>query len=233
MLASCPASILNHISPLCGIHLDSFSVDYALVAEQLFASGCHFLVSMTSAGQLRTLRPLPYFVLIERALRDEGTSHHYQPSAEFSTAPTGILSLMAGAFDGLRVVQVAPRSTSTDAPFRETVEAVEAMRSRGWLAVEMEAAALYAFATARETPALCFAHLTNKMAQVHGDFNFKPTLVKRCTRRLNLKARAAAERAPLLGIAERVAHTAHGGGTGHTPAVSPACTGQRSSRTRH
>ncbi|TBR29146.1 MAG: hypothetical protein EPO10_09405, partial [Reyranella sp.] len=38
-----------------------------LVAEQLFASGCHFLVSMTSAGQLRPLRPPPYFVLIERA----------------------------------------------------------------------------------------------------------------------------------------------------------------------
>jgi hypothetical protein len=35
---------------------------------------------------------------------------------------------------------------------------------------EMEAAALYAFASARRKPVLCFAHVTNQIAQVHGDF---------------------------------------------------------------
>jgi hypothetical protein len=35
---------------------------------------------------LAELRPPPYFVLIERALRDEGTSYHYQEPAEFSHA---------------------------------------------------------------------------------------------------------------------------------------------------
>jgi purine-nucleoside phosphorylase len=41
---------------------------------------------------------------------------------------------------------------------------------RGILAVEMEAAALYAFAAARGKPVLCFAHVTNQMAIVSGDF---------------------------------------------------------------
>jgi hypothetical protein len=36
--------------------------------------------------------------------------------------------------------------------------------------VEMEAAALYAFAEARAKPVLCFAHVTNRMALVEGDF---------------------------------------------------------------
>jgi hypothetical protein len=36
--------------------------------------------------------------------------------------------------------------------------------------VEMEAAALYAFARARGAAVLCFAHVTNRMAQVEGDF---------------------------------------------------------------
>jgi purine-nucleoside phosphorylase len=40
----------------------------------------------------------------------------------------------------------------------------------GILAVEMEAAALYAFAAARNQPALCFAHVTNQMRRVEGDF---------------------------------------------------------------
>ena len=34
----------------------------------------------------------------------------------------------------------------------------------------MEAAALYAFATARGKPVLCFAHVTNQMGRVDGDF---------------------------------------------------------------
>jgi purine-nucleoside phosphorylase len=38
------------------------------------------------------------------------------------------------------------------------------------LAVEMEAAALYAFAQARQRPVLCLAHVTNTMAQAGDDF---------------------------------------------------------------
>ncbi len=38
------------------------------------------------------------------------------------------------------------------------------------MGVEMEAAALYAFAEARKKLVVCFAHVTNKMAVVEGDF---------------------------------------------------------------
>lgn len=141
-----------------------------LVAEQLFASGCRFLISITSAGQLVPLRPPPYFVLIDRALRDEGTSYHYLPPSPFSEAPAAVLSLMDGPFDNLGIAVARGATWTTDAPFRETRHAVEAMRSRGLLAVEMEAAALYAFASAAGRSVLCFAHVTNQMAQVHGDF---------------------------------------------------------------
>src|SRR6266404_3447202 len=61
----------------------SFAV---LLAEQLFVSGCRFLVSMTSAGQIVQQGPPPYFMLIDRALRDEGTSYHYLPATEFAEA---------------------------------------------------------------------------------------------------------------------------------------------------
>ncbi len=55
-------------------------------------------------------------------------------------------------------------------PFRETADAIAAMAQKGLLAVEMEAAALYAFATARAKTVLCFAHVTNQMARNEGDF---------------------------------------------------------------
>jgi len=139
-----------------------------LVAEELFASGCQFLISVTSAGRLTA--PGPCFVLIDRALRDEGTSYHYLPAAEFSHADARLLDLMSKAFARLRVPVERGATWTTDAPFRETAEAIAAMREKRLLAVEMEAAALYAFAQARRKPVLCFAHVTNQMARVEGDF---------------------------------------------------------------
>jgi purine-nucleoside phosphorylase len=61
-------------------------------------------------------------------------------------------------------------SWTTDAPFRETAEAIEAARNKGILAVEMEAAALYTFAKFRGASVLCLAHVTNSMGQIEGDF---------------------------------------------------------------
>jgi len=141
-----------------------------LVAEELFASGCQFLLSMTSAGQILPIRTPPYFIVIDRALRDEGTSYHYLPPSDYSEADAQLTELAREAFAaGGFSVQVGSTWT-TDAPFRETQEAIDTALQAGILAVEMEAAALYAFAKARGRPVLCFAHVTNQMGRIEGDF---------------------------------------------------------------
>lgn len=145
----------------------SFAV---LVAEELFVSGCKLLISMTSSGQIATLQPPPYFILIERALRDEGTSYHYLAPSTYSDAPARLLAATNDAFKDLPVPMLQGATWTTDAPFRETADAINIMRERGILAVEMEAAALYAFAHARNKLVICFAHVTNQMGQVDGDF---------------------------------------------------------------
>ncbi len=145
----------------------SFAV---LVAEELFVSGCKLLVSITSSGQITPTGNDRCFILIDRALRDEGTSYHYLPPADYSTAPSALVSKLDGAFDHLPVPVLQGPTWTTDAPFRETRAAIDAMARRGLLAVEMEAAALYAFATARNQPVICFAHVTNQMGQIEGDF---------------------------------------------------------------
>jgi uridine phosphorylase len=141
-----------------------------LLAEQLFASGCRLLVSITSAGQITASGPTPYFVLIDRALRDEGTSYHYLPPADFAAAPEQLAGACAAALRDGSLPVYRGASWTTDAPFRETEAAIARARAAGALAVEMEAAALYAFAAARRQDVLCFAHVTNQMAQVEGDF---------------------------------------------------------------
>ncbi len=143
-----------------------------LVAEQLFASGCRLLVSVTSAGQITPIGPTPYFVLIDRAVRDEGTSYHYLPPATFAEAPDAtLLADIERELHGVPGISVHRGSTwTTDAPYRETEAAIASARDLGALAAEMEAAALYAFASAARRSIICFAHVTNAMAQTEGDF---------------------------------------------------------------
>ncbi|MDE2006051.1 MAG: hypothetical protein KGI51_05735, partial [Rhodospirillales bacterium] len=145
----------------------SFAV---LEAEQLFASGCRLLISVTSAGRIALPGEDPCFVLIERALRDEGTSYHYLPPARFAAADPALIAGIAPGLGALPIPLHRGTSWTTDAPFRETASAIAAARAAGALAVEMEAAALYAFAAARRRDVICYAHVTNQMAQSHGDF---------------------------------------------------------------
>lgn len=145
----------------------SFAV---LVAEQLFASGCRLLASITSSGQIADAGPTPYFILIDKALRDEGTSHHYIPPSDFAHCAPALLDRLRPMLDLASQHIILGATWTTDAPYRETEAAIEAARAHGVLAVEMEAAALYAFAAARGRAVVCFAHVTNAMARSEGDF---------------------------------------------------------------
>jgi uridine phosphorylase len=141
-----------------------------LVAEELFASGCRLLVSMTSSGQILPVQAPPYFIVIERALRDEGTSYHYLPPSDYSEAAVHLTQLARDALTAAGIPVQSGATWTTDAPFRETEKAIDAAKNAGILAVEMEAAALYAFAKARDCAVLCFAHVTNQMGRIEGDF---------------------------------------------------------------
>lgn len=156
----------------------SFAV---LIAEELFVSGCQLLISVTSAGQITPLGPTPYFVLIERALRDEGTSYHYLPPDRYSTLDASLRERLSAAWEHGRVPRYAGSSWTTDAPFRETAQAIATARAEGIAAVEMEAAALYALATAKAYPIVCFAHVTNTMAVEGDDFEKGPDQGSRAT----------------------------------------------------
>lgn len=145
----------------------SFAV---LVAEELFASGCRLLISLTSAGQIVPSGPPPYFVIIDRALRDEGTSYHYMPASEFADADPQLVQAASIATSNAGPRVIAGATWTTDAPFRETAEAIDAARGKGILGVEMEAAALYAFARSAGVRLLCLAHVTNTMGQDGADF---------------------------------------------------------------
>jgi uridine phosphorylase len=145
----------------------SFAV---LLAEQLAVSGCELLVSITSSGSITPVAEPPYFVVIDRALRDEGTSHHYLPPAQWASGPAALVAQLEGAFAGTNQAVMVGSTWTTDAPYRETATAIERAERLGVVAVEMEAAALYAYAIARGRAVICVAHVTNTMATEGDDF---------------------------------------------------------------
>jgi uridine phosphorylase len=125
-------------------------------------------VIVTSAGIVAERPSDASFVLITSALRDEGTSLHYLPQGDVASVDESLCRSLVPATADIGVSSGV--SWTTDAPFRETASAIEAARRRGALCVEMEAAALYAFAEARKRRVACVAHLTNTMGQREGDF---------------------------------------------------------------
>lgn len=138
-----------------------------LVTEQLFVSGCQLLISITSAGIINEPLSAQRFALITEAIRDEGTSYHYLPADEPALIPANSYSRLIHIPQD---IWFEAKSWTTDAPYRETATAISAMKASQVTCVEMEAAALYALATAKQYEIICFAHLTNTMAQKEGDF---------------------------------------------------------------
>lgn len=150
----------------CGVG-SSFAV---LIAEQLFVSGCKTLISVTSAGIINPTKNNSKFVLIEQALRDEGTSYHYIPASETSNINPVLFDNLMSYYSTTDLSIETGNSWTTDAPYRETQTAITEAKKLNIVCVEMEAAALYAFAKAKNKNIICFAHLTNTMAQTEGDF---------------------------------------------------------------
>jgi uridine phosphorylase len=121
----------------------------AIVTEELGALGAReFLILGMAGGLAPALRPGD-LVLCTKAVRDEGTSHHYlrgsiyvRPSDELMARIKNIIGTLGFKF------AVGPTWT-IDAPYMETGGEVAHYRKAGVLTVEMEAAALFAVAKKR------------------------------------------------------------------------------------
>ena len=76
----------------------SFAV---LVAEELFASGCQLLMSVTSAGIINPPQNNSRFILIDRTIRDEGTSYHYLPPDEDASVDKNLSDILLNSYKDL------------------------------------------------------------------------------------------------------------------------------------
>ncbi len=157
---------------LCGVVPRTIGGPYAvLIAEQLRASGARVVLGLTSAGRVSGSLPLPSLVVPTEAIRDEGTSHHYLPASRSVIADAELADSLAAGLQGLGVPVSHGTVWTTDAPYRETKEQLAQYANQGVLAVEMQAASLFAFAVAKGIPVGMVAHVTNAVDQHQDPFN--------------------------------------------------------------
>ncbi len=150
----------------CGLIARTIGGPYAvLVAEQLAVCGVRAIVGVTSAGRIGSELPVPGVVVVERAVRDEGTSYHYLPASETVEAPPGMADALEPELEAVGLPVRRGLVWTTDAPYRETAEQIARYSARGALAVEMQAASLFAFASARNFAIGIVAHVTNAPEQ--------------------------------------------------------------------
>lgn len=157
----------------CGIVPRTIGGPYAvLVAEQLWAASANVIVGITSAGRVSSSLPLPSIVVVDDAVRDEGTSLHYVlPSATIVTPTPRLAELLTQELG--RVASHVRRGTvwTTDAPYRETPDQLRLWAERGVLAVEMQAASLFAFGRSRAANVAIVALVSNGVDEVTGQFD--------------------------------------------------------------
>ncbi|MDN5918111.1 MAG: nucleoside phosphorylase [Pseudonocardia sp.] len=121
----------------------------AMFLEELAALGARTVVGVGGAGALLPHLTLGHAVVLDSALRDEGTSFHYLPPGRVVDAdPVGVDALSTVLRDE-GIPYVVGRSWTTDAVFRETPERIRRRREEGCAVVDMEASALLAVARFR------------------------------------------------------------------------------------
>lgn len=117
-----------------------------VLVEMFAVWGVARLVWLGIAGGLQPELRTGDLVLVETAVRDEGTSHHYLPSEPTVAASPRLTESVAQAITQANLPYQTGATWSTDAPYRETAVAVRHYQQLGVQTVEMEVAALFAVA---------------------------------------------------------------------------------------
>jgi uridine phosphorylase len=149
-------------NPLCGIVARTIGGPYTvLIAEQMAVCGMDTVVGLASAGRIGRTLPLPGIVVADEAVRDEGTSLHYLPPTQTVRSDQPLARALAAAMPSVGLPVRRGLVWTTDAPYRETPAQIDHWAACGALAVEMQAASLFAFGQARQIRTGLVAHVTN------------------------------------------------------------------------
>lgn len=117
--------------------------------EELIALGCDQFIVCGGAGSLHSDQELGRLVVVDRALRDEGVSHHYLPAGRQVAASPAMVETLSQVLAEVGAPFLVGSTWTTDGLYRETPDRIARRRGEGCLTVEMEAASYLAVAQFR------------------------------------------------------------------------------------
>jgi uridine phosphorylase len=113
------------------------------LAEELAVMGAQQMILMTWGGTLQLDTRPGDIVVCNRAIRDEGASHHYLPAAKYVDGSGTLVNELVDAIRKRGARCSVGTTWTTDAPYRETREEIMRYQSEGVKTVEMESAGLF------------------------------------------------------------------------------------------
>jgi uridine phosphorylase len=113
------------------------------LAEELAVMGAKKMILMTWGGTLQADTRPGDIIVCNRAIRDEGASHHYLPPAKYVDADALLVNELVTAIRTRQAQCTVGTTWTTDAPYRETREEVIQYQAEGVKTVEMESAGLF------------------------------------------------------------------------------------------
>ena len=131
----------------CGFGLGAPAV--VNILELYIALGAQAVASIGTAGGLQPTSQIGDIVACDRAIRDEGVSHHYVASEKYAYPSASFTERLVERLQIQGITPARGTSWTIDAPYRETVAEARHYQREGVLTVEMEAAALFAVAQLR------------------------------------------------------------------------------------
>src|SRR5712671_4228939 len=156
----------------CGVIARTIGGPYAvLIAEQLQAAGAKLIIGLTSAGRVSPELPLPCLVVATSAIRDEGTSYHYLPPSKQVACNSQVVPFLERELIATGWAVRSGKVWTTDAPYRESKLQLNKWAREGALAVEMQAASLFAFGIARQAPVASVAMVSNAVDHAGAQFD--------------------------------------------------------------
>ena len=129
------------------VKIDGVGSPHAVaVFEEIVAIGGKRFLNIGTAGGLQR----EGIFLCNKAIRDEGTSHHYIAHSQFAYPDVELTKKLGKSLESLGLkYEIAP-SWTIDAPYRETKAEIAHYKKQGIATVEMEASALFAVAKLRK-----------------------------------------------------------------------------------
>lgn len=135
------------------------------ILEDLIAFGMKRLVLFGTCGVLEEEIEETSIIIPTAALRDEGTSFHYQPASQELAVNVGLQDFLLDFLDQRGISHSLGKVWTTDGIYRETVVKLRKRKAAGAVCVDMECAAVAALAAFRGISVCQFFYAADHLSE--------------------------------------------------------------------